>query len=410
MKWTRRDFLGSSAAFLALSALSRPLAAQSTNPRRFLFIHAQGGWDPLAVFAPLYGRPGINMDPTTSEMTIGGFSLVGSPSSPSVRTYFETHGARSVLINGVSVRSVNHETCQAVALTGSTSDTKSDWPTLLAAADAAAYELPHVVFSGPVFVGDHNVLVSRAEGALQSLINGNLARDAQPSVTPLGPATGRAVDRFLEKRARALAQAHPQEARAQDLLEATQRAHRLMDARTEVDLRSGGDTLTRSQSAIKALADGVCRCATVGTGFLWDTHLDNSPQATLFERLFADLMQIHGLLENTPGPEGAALSESTVVVVMSEMGRTPAYNGTFGRDHWPYTSILVTGPGLVGNRTIGGYTDGYLGIGADPSSGDLDPNRPGITAEEIGATLLVLGDVDAAEHLPFAEPITGILG
>ena len=43
--------------------------------------------------------------------------------------------------------------------------------------------------------------------------------------------------------------------------------------------------------------------------------------------------------------------DETTFVVMSEMGRTPALNGNEGKDHWPYTSALVMGPGLQGSET-----------------------------------------------------------
>jgi asparagine synthase (glutamine-hydrolysing) len=101
--------------------------------------------------------------------------------------------------------------------------------------------------------------------------------------------------------------------------------------------------------------------------------------------------------------------EDTLVVVGSEMGRTPAWNATFGRDHWPFTSMMLVGPGLRGGRVVGGYTARYGGIGADPATGEPDPARPGIAAADIGATLLALGDVDPGEALPFATPLSGIL-
>ncbi len=88
---------------------------------------------------------------------------------------------------------------------------------------------------------------------------------------------------------------------------------------------------------------------------------------------------------------------------------TPAYNGTGGRDHWPYTSMLLMGPGLVTGRAVGGYDDGFNGIGVDPVSGELDHARAGIKADEIGATLLALGGIDPTRYLPFAQPIRAIL-
>ena len=106
---------------------------------------------------------------------------------------------------------------------------------------------------------------------------------------------------------------------------------------------------------------------------------------------------------------GESLADVTHVVVLSEMGRTPQYNATNGRDHWPYTSALIIGPNVTGNRTIGGFNDLYGGIGVDLASGELDQNAPGIDAKALGSTLLALGDVDPAAYITKPEVIQGVL-
>ena len=204
-RWTRRTFLGSAAATVALRAL--PARAQSSG-RRFIFVNAEGGWDVLAALAPLHGDGEIQMEPGTEPLSVGGHTLTDGPGREGVRTFFEAHGAETAVLHGVSVRSVNHETCAAVALTGSTSDQKPDWATLLAT-EALDTTLPHVVFSGPSFAGRYRVLTARAEGRLQSLIDGNLLHEALPFSEPLPPAAGRVVDRFLSRRANALGASAP---------------------------------------------------------------------------------------------------------------------------------------------------------------------------------------------------------
>jgi hypothetical protein len=405
----RRQFLGSSTAALALGALSGRGLAQGKGGRRFLFVHAEGGWDTLAVFAPLFDAGEIDMEPEAEPWSIGNLSLVDSPLRPVTRGFFERHHQACLVLNGVSVRSVNHETCQAVSLTGSTSDAGIDWPTVLAAADPGRFDLPHVVFSGPSFVGDKGVLVSRAEGDLQALLVGDLIFGSDPGSRPLPAGAGRIVDRFLARRAAAVAAAYPRSVHALDLQQATLRAQRLIGRRLEVNLTPGPTLSSAAKAAIIALSDGVCRCATVSTGFNFDTHVDNSLQSAELEILFTTLDEIQEALAITPSPSGGVLADDTVVVVMSEMARTPAYNGTVGRDHWPYTTMMLMGPGVTGGRQIGGYDQGFNGLGVDPGSGDLDPSRPGITAPAIGATLLALGGIDPGAHLPFAQPILGVL-
>lgn len=403
-----RHALAAPGLMMAGGALSSALA-QAPGGKRFLFVHAVGGWDPLCAFAPLYGRPGIDMEPDSELSTVGDIPLVDSPRRPAVRRFFDGHGARTLVLNGVSVRSVNHETCQAVALTGSTSDRKPDWATLLATAGRGRFDLPHLVFSGPVFAGPHTVMVSRAQGALGPLLDGRLLRQTQPGVEPLGAPAGRLVDRFLAGRAEAIGAAAGGDPMLVDLAEASRRARRLSDRRFEIALEAGPDLASGMDAAVGALASGICRCASVDAGGDWDTHVDNGQQSGLYERLFTGLERLMGTLATTPGPQGRPLADDTLVVVVSEMARTPAYNGTGGRDHWPYTSLMIAGPGITGGRVIGGYDDGFIGVGVRPEDGALDPAQPGISSEDVGATLLALGDVDPASVLPFARPIVGVM-
>ena len=58
--------------------------------------------------------------------------------------------------------------------------------------------------------------------------------------------------------------------------------------------------------------------------------------------------------------DALGIADQTYVLVGSDFGRTPSYNNENGKDHWNVTSALVAGPGIAGNRAIGG-SDGGLG-------------------------------------------------
>jgi len=82
----------------------------------------------------------------------------------------------------------------------------------------------------------------------------------------------------------------------------------------------------------------------------WDTHVANFKllkdyNLPYFDQAFSALMedlQNHGLLDET------------LVVVMSEMGRTPRINGNAGRDHWTFCqSMLLAGAGIRGGTVYG---------------------------------------------------------
>ena len=403
---TRRNF-GLGAMGAAAASLMTGAGGTASGSRRFLFVHAQGGWDPLCVFAPMFSAPQIEMEAGTTPLTVGNFNLVGSPLRPAVEPFFQRWGDRTLLLNGLNTRSVNHQTCQAVALTGATSDGGVDWPTLLAVEEAPTFYLPHVVLGGPAFAGSQTVHVSRAEGLVQQAITGELLSFADMPVLPPSAALRDPVDAHLALRAQALAAKHPELRFAEDYELSVTRSQELVAADL-VQFPQAETMREQGANAIQVLSDGISRCATISAGFNWDTHADNSLQTGLFNELFSDLDFLLDALENTPTAEGC-LADETVVVVLSEMARTPAYNATTGRDHWPFTSAMIIGPGITGGRTIGGYTDNYTGIGVDPATGEADPSQSGIDAKTLGATLLALGDVDPAAVIPGATPISAVL-
>jgi hypothetical protein len=414
----RRHFLHAlSAAALALAAPSRVARADASAGRRFLFVFAEGGWDPLCVFAPLFDAPSVEMEPGAAPMQIGDLALVDHPGRPGVRAFFERWGSRTIVFNGVNVRSVAHEVCTQIALTGRSSDTEPDWASRLAGAAREGFALPHLSFSGPVLPGSLGAAVVRAgaSGQLAGLLDGTFLDQLDVVPKRLGRPGERIVDRFAERRVRAFAAASAGASSAEDALvaqwlEAKERSLALKELREDLDLYPGFGLRSQAHAAVKALADGLCRCVSVGTDTSWDTHVDNNlQQGPRFEKLFRALDEVCVLLQSVPGPSGRPLADDTVVVVMSEMARTPKINGTNGRDHWPFTSALVLGPGLTGGRVIGGYDELYTGAGVDRASGESAASAPPLTMASLGATLLLLGDVDPGSVLADADPIEGAL-
>jgi hypothetical protein len=82
----------------------------------------------------------------------------------------------------------------------------------------------------------------------------------------------------------------------------------------------------------------------------WDTHTKNfeilkTNKLPHFDQTFT------ALLEDL---DRGGLLDETLVVVMSEMGRTPKVNGNAGRDHWTYCySVVLAGTGVRGGSVYG---------------------------------------------------------
>lgn len=82
----------------------------------------------------------------------------------------------------------------------------------------------------------------------------------------------------------------------------------------------------------------------------WDTHSNNF--TTLKNVNLPEFDQVYTTLLEDLQTRG--LLDETLVVVMSEMGRTPRINGNAGRDHWTYCyGMWFAGAGIRGGTVVG---------------------------------------------------------
>ncbi len=412
----RRFFLGGAGAALSSFALLPRVAHAATgSDRKFVFVFAQGGWDPTRVLADGFDVAGVDMDPGADRATIGGLSFVDHPARPSVRSFFEANARRSIILNGVMVRSIAHDICTMIAMTGGTSGLTPDWPAILGSRERARYTLPHLVLAGPSFPGDLGVAVARtgSAGQLDALVDGTaLANSDLPAGGPNGPAE-QLLDRWLARRSAArLAGARSAHERRLlgDFDEATADLTALKDLQYVMNFAGGAGVGSQAAVAAQALSGGVSRCVTLSDNTSWDTHANNDAlQSPLWDSLYAGLAELMAILDATPGETEPTLADETTVVVLSEMGRTPALNEFSGKDHWPYTSMMIIGGGLTGGRVVGGFDSAWYGRPVDPVSGEIAESGQVLSAEAVGATLLALADIDPGPYVSGVSPIMGIL-
>ncbi len=398
------------------ASLARPArAAATTQERRFIFVVTDGGWDPLTAFAPIFDSDYVQMGSGAEPGRIGGIDFVDHANRPSVRSFFERYGGQAAIINGVSVPSVSHDVCRMLSFTGSSGGERADWPTLLGVSTAPT-TLPSLVLSGPSFPGPYGVASARvgSSGQLSSLLDASIYRYTDTPITTLPRGYDTDVDALLDARIGALS---GRLGANSTLGAAFTDAHaRLKELRSfrNVDLSAIWDQSSRIDLAVQALGAGLSRCVSLTTdGYYgtWDSHTDNEDtQSFGFELLFSGLLDLMEGLANTNDPDGVPLIDTTVIVALSEMGRTPTYNSSDGRDHWPFTSVLLAGAGVAGDQVISRFDEGYYGVGYDPDRGVEDETAPALTPEHIGATLLALAGVDPTDALPAVSPIARLLG
>ena len=124
-----------------------------------------------------------------------------------------------------------------------------------------------------------------------------------------------------------------------------------------------------SQQAEIALASfkaGVCVSANLDIG-QFDSHANNdTDQMKLIPEFLA------GIAYMIRRAGELKIREQLVIVIQSEMGRTPNYNPGNGKDHWSIGSVMFFGKGIRGNRVIGATDEKQFALPVDPQTLKLD--------------------------------------
>jgi uncharacterized protein (DUF1501 family) len=159
-------------------------------------------------------------------------------------------------------------------------------------------------------------------------------------------------------------------------------------------LRDGYGRTRFGQSCLLArrLIESGARFVTVSDGG-WDTHQDNFN--ALKKRLIPHIDQ--GLPQLLIDLEERGLLATTLVVWMTDFGRTPKINSASGRDHWASAGFaILAGAGIPGGAVLG-RTDEE---GSRPTHNEY-------YTEDIAATIYTkLGiPLDLITHTPDGRPI-----
>lgn len=418
---TRRTLLGSSAAMAAAAGLVSPRRARAgavnSSDLKFVFVMNYGGWDPTRVMAAEFDNPAVDMERGADAATVGDLTYVAHADRPSVTTFMERFYERTLFVNGILVPSIAHDNCLRLSMTGTTATTRSDWPAMLAAAQGESFPLPHLVIAGPSFSGDLGAMVTRtgSSGQLQALLSGSILNWSDVAVDGPSLRAEDVMDRYMERRAAAAAAAAASTrelALNEALARGFDRGQSLKDLLNVINWGGGTSFSSQVKLAVDALSLQISRCATLSFSYYgWDTHTQNDTyQSGNFENLYVGLLDLMDRLAAAPGTVGESLIDETVVVVLSEMGRTPQLNSADGKDHWPYSCAMVVGPGVTGNRVVGGYDYYYYGRPLDFDTGELYDEGQQLSVDCLGATLLNLGGVDSSEYMPGVKPVSGLLG
>jgi uncharacterized protein (DUF1501 family) len=163
----------------------------------------------------------------------------------------------------------------------------------------------------------------------------------------------------------------PRAERGENMLYAAQVSSKALQRVTQYIPKSV-PKLRMAQQAEIALASfkaGVCVSANLSIG-QFDSHANNDPdQMKLIPEFLA------GIAYFIRRAGELKIRDQLVVVVQSEMGRTPNYNKGNGKDHWSIGSALFLGKGIKGNRVIGATDEKQFAVPLDPQTLKLDKDK-----------------------------------
>jgi hypothetical protein len=411
---SRRNMLRLGAASAAALALpfATPTAAAARG-KKLVMVLASGGWDTTYVFDPKPGSTAIDQSEGTLR-ALSGIPVLTSASRPAVTAFFERYGALTTLVNGIQVRSFVHTDCMKRILAGTPSETSPDVCAIVASVQGADLPVPYLVLGTSARSGPLSSITARAGTTNQ--MSSLLASPAVAAADPLLPAAPFAltdaesalVAGYAARSADRLGTRLPAASVAREI-DAFKRSLDRRDLLRKFSLARGGfggrkytpDLDVQVEVALSALEGGLCHSVMLESGD-WDTHQNNASQSAKFESLFSSVAALVG------GLEQRNLLGDTVVLVLSEMGRTPKLNAGLGKDHWPVTSGLVIGGGLRGGRVLGA-TDALLGA----KSMDFATGAPSASGKQLQTSNLIAGflgvaGVDASTYVPGAEPFDAL--
>jgi uncharacterized protein (DUF1501 family) len=386
MRRDRRDFLklcGLAGLGVAVP-LRFPLPARAESKNEpyegpyYVVFNASGGWDTTYLMDPK-GIGGINRLYKEGDILTRGAHKF-APTAKHIQggmsneDFYAEFGNEVLALNGLDYSVNNHAPGARYMATGKLDSMA--YPTfaaLVAACQGPACPLSFLTFGNYSATGNL-VAMSRVPyvHSLRKLANADAVEGNERSQYHDRFALDR-IERALqtEIESRAAQPRLPRAEHAENMLFAAQANSKALQRVTPY-IPSTMPKERLSQQADIALASfkaGVCVSANLSIG-QFDSHANNDPdQMKLIPEFLAGIRYL------VRRAEELKIRDRLVIVVQSEMGRTPNYNSGNGKDHWSIGSILFLGRGIKGNRVIGATDEKQLHVPVNPQSLTCDKEK-----------------------------------
>ena len=369
----RRTFVRSllAPAFGAVSGFHLPLAkAADYDGKLFIFVQADGGWDPTSFCDPKTNTPGekvINHWAENGEIRQAGDLFYADFANNAA--FFEKYYDRMLVVNGVDAQTNSHSAGVVHNWSGRVSEGYPSMTALLAAHHGPQLSLAYLSFGGFSDTASLTTFTRMNNSDLiRNIATPNLVwRDDSRRYLHLAD-----WERFKKFRAANIArlagttQLLPRAARNRRLYAAALSHEATEGLRAYAALIPSDDELEQpeefgnlhkselrrqAQLTILAFKAKVAVSADLGLGG-FDTHANHDPEHHWLLGNLTDSVDYLWELAETH-----EVADRLVVVMGSDFGRTNHYNVDAGKDHWPIGSFIVMEKNQTWTNRVVGETD-----------------------------------------------------
>jgi len=391
---------GAGASLVALGCGSKQRKPARADARYFVHVLMSGGHDTLYTTDPKaqHEVDGIVTLPTQNQIATAGDVKFGPHFAPLARWSSDL-----AVLNGIQVRTVNHETGQrqffqlktnvaetmpsALDIIATPRDGQPLGVRYLNASSGIAYSPAYFGTADAFYYGQGTVFDQLASSKPDEL---------------------KAVAATLRQRSAALAK------KSGGWREAEQTSTYLREVGDFFESVAGVPAFVRAERstdyvaqamaesfdrALWLIENDLCCGVVLDVGLLgWDTHIRNESKQAEMNGYFAQFFDDYLAGLNNRKNRHGLLADRTVTIVGSGLGPLPHQNTMLGRDHLPQTAFMMAGPGLRKGRSFGrtgrrleGLPIGYAD-GASVEAGRVP------VLDDIGATLLHLAGLDPERY------------
>lgn len=407
----RRDFL--KLAGVTGLAVSAPIGffkgkrarAEENGPYAgplFLLVNAGGGWDPTSLCDPK-GRANENEEKPVNMYFKDDIGTAGNIKYAPVeghKAFFDKYYKQLLVINGIDTATNGHDSGSRHIWSGNLQEGHPSLGAIVAAKHGSNKAMGYITNGGYDITRD---VVSRTRvgniGAIERIAFPNQLDD---NATFFPESTLKRIQGAQAERLQHLKDhAHlPHTHTAISTMQLSRSANNELRRLTEFLPEINGSALERqAKFAIAAYKAGLCVAANLSVGG-FDTHGNHDDNH--YPRLAGLLSGIDGIWKEA---ERQGIADNLVVVVGSDFGRTPYYNGNNGKDHWSVTSMMLMGKGITGNRVIGASTDRHSLKKINPETLAVDEGGIRITPKHIHKQMRKLAGINETSELAQRFPI-----